>query len=92
MAAAMTSVALAADAWTSILSASGTQTIGLQNIAGHTVLIRVDATATSGDAAAAPADVLNPGEYRTYAVIDGDKVFGRPTTAGIATAVTLRTP
>jgi hypothetical protein len=92
MAAAMTSVTLAADAWTSILAAAGTATIGLQNAAGHVVLIRIDASAASGDAATAPADSLAPGEYRTYPLLNGDKVFGRPTTAGIPATVTLRQP
>ena len=92
MAAAMTSVTLAADAWTSILSASGPATVELQNAVGHTVLIRIDASALVGDAATAPADELAPGELRTYPLLDGDKVFGRPTTAGIPAAVTLRQP
>ena len=92
MAASMTSVTLAADAWTSILSASGPATVELQNTVGHTVPIRIDASALVGDAATAPADELAPGEYRSYPVLNGDKIFGRPTTAGIAAAVTLRTP
>jgi hypothetical protein len=92
MAASMSSVALAADAWTSILAAVGTATIGLQNTAGHPVLIRIVASAVSGDAATAPADQLAPGETRSYQLVSGDKVFGRPTTAGIPAAVTLRQP
>ena len=93
MAAAMSSVALVADAWTAIVaSAAGAMTIGLENTDGHVVLIRVDANASSGDAATAGADSLAPGEYRTYPLATGDKVFGPPTLAGVAASVTLRTP
>jgi hypothetical protein len=59
----MTSIAIAADAWTSIYSAESNVTIGLQNVSEHdNMLVRIDATAATSDDATAPADILAPHE------------------------------
>lgn len=95
MAAAMSTITVAADVWTAVYTAAGTVTIGLCNRMGHNMLIRVDATAATTDAATAAADVLHPGDYRTYPLISGDKVIARPDVSmpsGIALQLTLRTP
>jgi hypothetical protein len=94
MAATMTSIAIAADAWTSIYSAESGVTIGLQNVSEHdNMLVRIDANAGTSDDATAPADILAPHEHRTYTLASGDKVFGRPYMPGkFALVANLRTP
>ena len=95
MAAAMTSIVVAADVWTSVYTASTGVTIGLCNRSGDNMLVRVDASANKDtDAATAAADVLRPYETRAYPLVTGDKVIARPGSmpAGIALQLTLRTP
>ncbi len=90
----MSSIAVAADAWTAIYAAESGVTIGLQNVSEHdNMLVRFDANAADTDDATAPADILAPHEYRTYALVSGDKVFGRPYMPGkFALIANLRTP
>ena len=95
MAAAMSSITVAADVWTAVYTASTGVTIGLCNRNDFDMLIRVDASASKDtDAATAAADVLRPYETRAYPLVTGDKVIARPGSmpAGIALQLTLRTP
>ena len=96
MAAAMTSITVAADAWTAVYSAESGVTIGPCNRNDLNMLIRVDANASTSDDPEAAADVLHASDYRTYALVSGDKVIARPDVgsmpAGIALQLTLRTP
>ena len=58
------------------------------------MLIRVDAAAPTSDAVGAAADLLAPGEQRSYLLISGDKIVGRmaDAAAGFIGNLTLRTP
>ena len=79
MAAAMTSIVVAADVWTPVYSASSGVTIGLFNRSGDNMLVRIDASANKDtDAATAAADVLHAYETRTYPLVSGDVVIARP--------------
>lgn len=94
MAASMSTIVIAADVWTAVYTAESGVTIGLQNNSMHdNLLVRIDASAADTDAATAPADILAPRAYRTYPLVSGDKVFGRPyMPGGLALVATLRTP
>jgi hypothetical protein len=93
MAAAMSTIAIATDAWTSVIASATAGTVGLCNRSGTVMLIRVDASLnTSTDAATAAADQLAPGEYRTYALASSDKVAARMIDVGVEGELTLRTP
>ena len=97
MAAAMSTIAVAADQWTDVYTASTGVTIGLCNRSADNMLIRIDASANKdSDAATAAADVLHAYETRTYPLVSGDVVIARPDVssmpAGIALQLTLRTP
>ncbi len=76
---AMSKVNVPADTWTLGYSAADSVTVYLQNTSQNgAMLVRVDATASSGDAATAPADILNAYDARSYALVSGDKMFLRP--------------
>ena len=93
MAAAMSTITVAADAWTSVIASATAGTVGVCNRSGEVMLIRIDAGLnTSTDAATAAADQLAPGEYRSYALASSDKVAARMANAGVSGALTLRTP
>ena len=93
MPAAMSTIVIAADAWTSVIASATAGTVGLNNRSGTTMLIRVDANLNiSTDAATAPADQLAPGEYRAYALASSDKVAARMIDASVEGDLTLRTP
>jgi hypothetical protein len=93
MAAAMSTITVAANAWTSIISSATAGTVGVNNRSDQVMLVRVDASLnTSTDLATAPADQLAPGEYRSYTLANSDKVAARMIDVGVSGVLTLRTP
>jgi hypothetical protein len=85
MAVVTSSVTAAADGtWTAVYTAAGTVTLNLQNRSTSLgLLVFVDASGTTGDSLDKAAEHLNPGEFRSFPVVSGDKVFARPAiTAG----------
>lgn len=88
----MATVAVPADEWTLAYTASGTITVGLCNRGSHDLLVRIGTGVATSDAADTAADVLHPGEVRTYPLVNTDKVLLRPLQAGVgAGRATLRT-
>lgn len=75
---AMTNVAVPVDEWTLAYTASGSVTLGIQNRGSGDMLVRIGTTAATTDDAGAAADVLMPGETRSYPLINTDKVILRP--------------
>lgn len=74
--------AVAGAAWTLAYTAAGAVTIGVQNRHKNSeVLVRVGASAATGDSPDASALLLFPNEYRTLTLANGDKVFTRPLSA-----------
>lgn len=79
---AMTTTALPASAWTAIYTASGAVTITLQNqTPASAIRVRIDPSASIGDALTAAADIMQPFEVRSLTLATGDKVFGCPVQA-----------
>jgi len=78
-------------AWTSVYTAGGTVTIGIQNRSVNaSVLIRIDATATANDAIDAAAEQLFPLEFRSIPLANGDKVFARSLASDCDAMVVVR--
>lgn len=78
----MTTTDVPAGEWTVIYTAAGTVTIAVQNqTPSSTLKIRVDASASTGDATTAPHDVLQPFQIVSYALASGDVVMACPTQA-----------
>lgn len=80
MAVVTTAITCAADGtWTAVYTAAGTVTVYLQNRSPSLgLLVRVDASGTTGDSVDAAAELLMPNESRAFPIVSGDKIFARP--------------
>ena len=85
---AHTAVSAALDAWTLAYTASGAVTVALQHVGPQgELLVRIGSSATTGDAATAPAEYMFPREVRSFTLANGDKIYVRPVVSAALASV-----
>lgn len=88
---AMTTTPLPVNAWTSLYTAAGAVTITVQNLSKATeIRLRIASGATTGDAATAAADVLQPMERGSFTLATGDVVMARPVSDSTPGSINIR--
>lgn len=82
----------AGDAWTLVYTAAGAVTLFLQNRSSSVdLLIRISASATTGDATTAAAEILFARDDRSIPLASGDKVYARHNVATVPGSLSVRT-